>query len=177
MPEILKQLEEYDKRFDLSKIIIASPAFWKEELMKEIEDDNLKSKIILATCSSVGENAINEVLKRPETENALKQDRISKELKFVEELFLEISKNNMASYGLKETKNVVDAGAVKILLITDNFIQRKRMEDKYDGIEQIMRTVDNTKGDILIVGSDNEAGKKLDGLGGIAAILRYKLNY
>ena len=175
--EILKQLEEYNERYNLSKIIIASPAFWKEELMKEIEDDNLKSKIILATCSSVGENAINEVLKRPETENALKQDRISKELKFVEELFLEISKNDMASYGLKETKNVADAGAVKILLITDNFIQRKRMEDKYDGIEQIMKTVDSTKGDILIVGSDNEAGKKLDGLGGIAAILRYKINY
>tara|TARA_Y100000310_G_scaffold342247_1_gene444585 strand:+ start:3527 stop:4591 length:1065 start_codon:yes stop_codon:yes gene_type:complete len=175
--ELLKQLEEYDKRYSLSKIILASPAFWKEELMKEINDENLKSKIILATCSSVGENAINEVLKRPETENALKQDRISKEFKFVEELFTEISKNNLASYGLKETKNASDAGAVKLLLITDNFIHKKRMEDKYETIEMIMKTVDSTKGDILIVSSDHEAGKKLDGLGGIAAILRYKINY
>ena len=51
------------------------------------------------------------------------------------------------------------------------------MEDKYGGIENIMKIVDNTKGDILIVSSDHEAGKKLDGLGGIAAILRYKINY
>ena len=175
--EILKQLIEYDERYDLSKIIIASSAFWKEELMKEIDDKKLKSKIILATCSSVGENAINEVLKRPETENALKQDRIAKEFKFVEELFAEISKNNLASYGLKETKNAAEAGAVKTLLITDKFIQQKRMENKYEGIENIMKTVDSTKGDILIVSSDHEAGKKLDGLGGIAAILRYKINY
>ena len=175
--EILKQLIEYDERYDLSKIIIASSAFWKEELMKEIDDKKLKSKIILATCSSVGENAINEVLKRPETENALKQDRIAKEFKFVEELFAEISKNNLASYGLKETKNAAEAGAVKTLLITDKFIQQKRMENKYEGIENIMKTVDSTKGDILIVSSENEAGKKLDGLGGIAAILRYKINY
>ena len=175
--EVLKQLVEYDKRYNLSRIIIASPAFWKEELMKELSDENIKGKIILATCSSVGENAINEVLKRPETENALKQDRIAREFRYVEELFTEISKNNLASYGLKETKDVAVAGAVKTLLITDKFIQEKRMEDKYEPIENMMKTVDTTKGDILIVSSDNEAGKKLDGLGGIAAILRYKLNY
>ena len=174
--EIIKQLQEYDKRYKISKIIIASPAFWKEESMKEIEDENLKSKIILATCSSVGENAINEVLKRPETENALKQDRIAKEFKYVEELFAEISKNNLASYGLKETKNATISGAVRTLLITDRFIQQKRNENKYEEIEEIMKTVDNTKGDILIISSEHEAGKKLDGLGGIAAILRFKLN-
>jgi protein pelota len=175
--EIIKQLQEYNERYNLSKVIIASPAFWKEELMKELSDENIKSKTILATCSSVGENAINEVLKRPETENALKQDRIAREFKYIEGLFAEISKNNLASYGLKETKNAAIAGAVKTLLITDSFIQQKREEDKHEEVEEIMKTVDNTKGDILIISSEHEAGKKLDGLGGIAAILRYKINY
>jgi len=175
--EILGQLEEYDKRYNLSKIIIASPAFWKEELMKEISDDNIKNKIILATCSSADENAINEVIKRPETENALKQDRIAREFRNVEELFTEISKNNLASYGLKETRDAATAGAVKTLLITDIFIQKRRNEDKYEEIEEAMKIVDSTKGEILIISSENEAGKRLDGLGGIAAILRFKLNY
>jgi len=175
--EILKQLVEYDKRYNLSKIIIASPAFWKEELMKELKDENLKNKIILATCSSVGENAINEVIKRPETENALKQDRIAHEFRCVEELFVEISKNNLATYGLKDTKDTAISGAVKTLLITDSFIQKKRMENKYESIDNIMKLVDSTKGDILIISSEHEAGKKLDGVGGIAAILRYKINY
>ncbi len=175
--EIKRQLEEYDKRYSLSKIIVASPAFWKEELMKEIREENIKGKIILATCSSVGENAINEVLKRPETENALKQDRIAKEYKLVEELLAEISKNNLASYGLKETMNAANSGAVRILLVTDSLIQKKRIENQYGEIENIMKTVEGTRGDILIVSSDHEAGQKLDGLGGIAAILRFKINY
>ena len=175
--EIIRQLQEYNERYSLSRIIIASPAFWKEELMKELSDENIKSKVILATCSSVGENAINEVLKRPETENALKHDRIAREFKYVEELFAEISKNNLASYGLKETKNAAIAGAVRTLLITDSFIQQKRIENKYEEIEETMKTVDNTQGDILIISSEHEAGRKLDGLGGIAAILRFKLDY
>ncbi len=175
--EILRQLEDYNDRYNLNKIIIASPAFWKEELMKEISNEELKNKIILATCSSIGENAINEVIKRPETSEALKQDRIAKEFRFVDELFVEISKNNLASYGLRETKNAAEAGAVKQLLITDRFIQKKRLEEKYEEIEYMIKTVDSTKGEITIISSEHEAGKKLDGLGGIAAILRYKINY
>ena len=175
--DIIKQLEEYNERYELSKIIVASPAFWKEDLMKEINNGELKSKIILATCSSVGENAINEVLKRPETEEALKQDRISKEFKLVDELLAEISKNNMASYGLEETKNAAEAGAVRSLLLTDSLIQEKRQENDYNKIETIMKNVDSAKGDVVIISSEHEAGKKLNGLGGIAAILRYKLNY
>ncbi|MBI2651247.1 mRNA surveillance protein pelota [Candidatus Woesearchaeota archaeon] len=170
-----KQLKEYNSRYKLNKIIIASPAFWKEELLKEI-DEEIKNKIIIATCSSVTENAINEVLKRPETEKALKQDRIAKEYRHVERLFVEISKNNLACYGLEETKNAAMSGAVSLLLITDNFIQKKRIENQYSPIEEIMKAVDNSNGDIAIISSEHEAGKKLDGLGGIAAILRFKFN-
>ena len=103
--------------------------------------------------------------------------RISKEFKIVEELFAEISKNNLASYGLKETKNAAESGAVKTLLITDQFIQKMREQNKYKEIEEIMKKADNAKGDIIIVSSDHEAGKKLNGLGGIASVLRYKINY
>tara|TARA_Y100000031_G_C8107709_1_gene331863 strand:- start:235 stop:855 length:621 start_codon:yes stop_codon:yes gene_type:complete len=175
--EIIKQLEEYDKRHNLNKIILGSPAFWKEDLMKEINNDELKNKIILATCSADGENAIKEVIKRPETSEALKQDRISKEFKIVEGLLEEISKNNLASYGIKETKLAAESGAVKMLLITDNFIQKKRQEESYAEIENIMKQVDKSKGEVIIVSSEHEAGKKLDGLTGIGAILRFKLNY
>jgi protein pelota len=175
--EIITQLEEYDERYGLSNIILASPTFWKEDLMKELKNDQIRKKIMLATCSSVTENAINEVLKRSETSEALKQDRIAKEYALVEELLAEISKNNFASYGLEETKNAVIAGAVRTLLITDSFIQQKRMDNQYKEVEELMKTADKTKGDIAIISSEHEAGRKLDSLGGIAAILRFRLSY
>ncbi len=62
-------------------------------------------------------------------------------------------------------------------MITDSFIRKTREENIYEKLEQIMKTVESTKGNIHIISSEHEGGKKLNGLGGIAAILRYKLNY
>ncbi len=175
--EIIKQIEEYDKRYELSNIVIASPAFWKEDLMKESINKELKNKIVLATCSSVKEDAVNEVLKRQEVQSILKQDRISKEINLVEELLQEISTEGKAVYGLRETKKIAESGAIEKLLITDKLIQKKRQEEKFYSVEKIMKLVDQTQGDIIIISSNHEAGKKLDGLGGIGGILRYKMNY
>jgi protein pelota len=175
--EIIDQLIEYDKRHKLDTIILASPAFWKEDLMKQLKDESLKKKITLATCSSVGKNAIDEVLKRDETKDALKQDRIAKEMNLVEDLLVEISKNNLAAYGIKEVAEAVNAGAVKTLLVTDGLIHKLREQERYEKLDNIMRSSENVKADVKIISSEHHGGKQLDGLGGIGAILRYKLNY
>lgn len=174
--EIIKKLEEYVKRFKLKNIIVASPAFWKEELLKRIKSDELKKKIVSATCSSVGTNAIDEVLKRPEIREVLLQMRATKEVKLVEDVLVEISKKGEAAYGIKEVENAANAGAVKTLLVSDSLIQKMREKDKYDVLDNIMRIVESTKGEIHIIISEHEGGKKLDGLGGIAALLRYRIN-
>jgi protein pelota len=176
-PEIINKLDEYVKRYKIVKVIVASPAFWKEDLLKELKDQDLKKKIILATCNATGKNGIDEVLKRPETKAALHEDRISKEITLVEELLTEISKNALAAYGLKDTENAANAGAIKSLMITDSLILKLRAQEKYKKIENIMKIVDSAKGSVNIISSEHEGGKKLDGLGGIGSILRYKLNY
>jgi protein pelota len=38
-----------------------------------------------------------------------------------------------------------------------------------------MRTVESNSGKIHIISREHEGGKKLDGIGGIGAILRYKV--
>lgn len=175
--EIIKKIQDYHKRYNLQNIILASPSFWKEDLMKELKDIELKKKIVLATCSAVDESAINEVLKRPETQYTLKQDRLAKEANLVETLFTEIRKNNLAAYGIKEVEMAVNSGAVEKLLITNTMIHKTREEHKYYLIDELMKKTEQTKGNITIISSEHEAGKKLDGLGGIGAILRYKLQY
>jgi len=175
--EIIEQIREYDKRYEFSKIILASPIFWKEELIKELKDLDLKKKIIQATCSSADNNGINEDLKRPETQEALKQDRIAREINVVEELLREISKTNLAVYGLKQTEEAVNSGAVKTLILTDNLIKKQREKESYKKIDFMLKNTESMKGNVIIVSSEHEGGKKLDGLGGIGALLRYKLSY
>ncbi len=174
---VINKMEEYVERYGIKQIILASPAFWKEDLLKEIKDSELKQKIITATCSSVTKNGIEEVIKRPEVRVALQQERAAKEMVKVEELFTEIAKNNLAAYGLKETENAANIGAIKELLITDSLIQKSRQENFYHKVENIMKIVDKTKGEIEIISSEHDGGKKLDGLGGIGAILRFRLSY
>jgi len=174
--DITKFLQEYSKRYKIKNIIIASPAFWKEDLLKQIKDAVLKEKIVLATCSSVGKNAIDEILKRPEVKEVLKQVRTSKEMNLVEELLKEIAKNRNFSYGLKETENAANAGAIRILLVSDSFIKKIREKNKYFVLDNMMKIVDSTKGEIHIISSEHDGGKKLDGLGGVGGILRYKIN-
>lgn len=175
--EISEKMAEYVTRYGIVRIILASPAFWKEELMKEINDESLKKKIILATCYGTGRCGIDEVLKRPEVKSALHEDRTAREIALVEELLTEISKGNLAVYGLKETESAVDAGAVNNLLITDGFIKKTRENNEYGLIENLLKITDSMKGMISIVSSAHDGGKKLDGLGGIAGLLRYKLSY
>jgi protein pelota len=170
-------LQEYTKRHSIKHIILASPAFWKEELMKSLKDAELKQKLVPATCSSCDKSAINEVLKRPEVQTVLQQDRIASEIKLVEQLLSEISNQGPAAYGIEETETAVQAGASKALLITDNLIQKTRQEERFDRINDIMKVADKTGSDIHIISSEHDGGKKLDGLGGIGAILRYKMSF
>ncbi len=174
-PSIIKLLESYDARHKLDKIILASPAFWKEELFKVLKNDALKKKIIQATCSGADESAIAEVLKRDETKHALQQERVSKEIKLVESVLAEISKGGAVAYGMDEVAKAVEAGAVKELLVTDGFINKRRLANTFKQLDVIMRAVDKQKGEVIIVSSDHDGGQKLDGIGGIGALLRYKL--
>jgi protein pelota len=175
--EIIKLLEQYDERYKLDFIILASPSFWKEELFKVLKNDALRKKIIQATCSSVDERAIDEVLKREEVQTALRQERAAKEMMFVEKMLEEISKKGAVVYGLKATEEAASSGAVATLLVTDTLIQKLRQENTFARVDSIMRTVDKQKGAVVIISGEHVGGKKLDGLGGIAALLRYKLSY
>ena len=98
-------------------------------------------------------------------------------MKLVEELLNEISKEGLAAYGIKEVKRATESGAAKTLLLTDAFINKVREQDKYKEIDKMMKITEKTDGDIHIISSDHEGGQKLDGLGGIGAILRYKMDY
>lgn len=173
--EIIAALDVYDGRYNPDNIIIASPAFYKEDLFKKIPASELKKKVVLATCSDISERSLDEVMRCPELAVILKNSRARKEQLVMEELLHEINKQEKAAYGWKQVKEALNSGAISKLLLTDNFIQQQRMVNKFDEIDTGMKHVDALKGEIHIISSQNDSGKKLDGLGGVAAILRYQL--
>ena len=167
--ELADKLADYAGQHRTAAVIVASPAFWKEELLEEIKDEELRKKIVLAACSSVGLNALEEILRRPELKEALKQQRASEESTLVESLLTEIAKDGLAAYGKKDVADAISAGNAKSFLITDDFISKSRQ-----AAEHLIKDAEAVKAGISIVNSENEAGRKLDSLGGIAVLLRYK---
>lgn len=172
--EIIAAVKDYDSRSKPDKIILSSPAFWKEELMNELETDaksgQLKAKIVLAACSSVSENAIDEVLNRPEMATVLATAAATKEMKLVDEVMTEIAKDGKVAYGEKEVNEAIEAAAVEKLVVTDVRVYNNPKT------EQIMKKTEEQGGKVFIINSENQPGQKLDSLGGVAAILRYKIN-
>jgi protein pelota len=173
--EIVKSLETYTERYKPENVIVASPAFYKEDLFKKIFNPDLKKKVILATCSSISESALDEVMRNPKLEKTLKSSRTRKEAAIVDELLNAISKDNSVAYGELEVKKAAEAGAISKLIISDKFIKQKKEDQTFEEVDSLMKMVDSLKAEIHIISSKHESGKKLDGLSGIAALLRYNL--
>ena len=55
--------------------------------------------------------------------------------------------------------------------------KKQREKQDYERIDLMLKTTESIKGSVNIISSEHECGKKLDGLGGIAGLTGYKLNY
>ncbi|MFC1648609.1 mRNA surveillance protein pelota [Nanoarchaeota archaeon] len=162
--EIANALKEYKIRYKPSSVVVASPGFWKEYLIAELDGMN----VVQASCSTV-QRGLQEVVKRPELKQVLAQDRTSREALMVEEVMEAISKDS-ACYGLDDSEEKVNNGAVAKLLVSEKFIAKARSEEFYARLDSLMRNAERMDGEVHIVSADSE---KLDSLGGVAGILRW----
>jgi len=173
---IALQISAYEVKYAVRSVILASPAFFKEEVLKFLPPE-LKKKTVPATCSDVSSRGIHEVLKRDETQQALKNVRIAEELNQAERILLEISKTGAVTYGFTETSSAVQSGAAKEVYLTDAFIQKRRAAGTYNAVDELLTLAEQTGATIHILASEHEGGQKINALGGIAALLRYRLTY
>jgi protein pelota len=89
----------------------------------------------------------------------------------MEEVLKEIGKDSgLAVYGPKEVEDAGNAGAVLKLLVCDDFFLRNRKR-----VGELMEAVGSARGDVHLMNHVGEAGRQLSSIGGIAALLRYKL--
>lgn len=175
--ECTKVLEEYDRRYELEHIILASPAFFKEDFLKQVKNSDLKKKMVLATSSSAGGSALAEVLKRDELKTVLEKDRARKEMQLVEKLKEEISTTKRAAYGIKEVEQAAKSGAVEHLLVTNSHIEKCREQGVFEQVEKAMSMTEQAGGKVHIISGDHSAARELDGLGGVGAVLRYQISF
>lgn len=162
-----KILDELKKRSEkVKKILIAGPGFARDDLQKMIKQraKELLDKLIIDFTYQTSNLGLQELLKKGLIERITKYSRITEETKAVEKLLEEINKNGKAVYGLEKTKEALENGNVDFLLISDVKIR---------DFEELLDLADEIRCKIMVISSEHDAGEKLVGLGGIAAILKF----
>jgi len=166
--EIASVIKNYkDKE---SPLVVVGPGFTKEHF---IEYGKNKDKTLFEKCYShgtgtAGMNGIQEAIKTGVIEKITNESRVVFETKLVEKLFEEIKKDGLATYGEQEVIRAINSGAVERLLVSDFILRTPKGEE-------LLKLAKKTNSEFAIINSMNDAGKKLEGLGGIGALLRFKI--
>lgn len=151
-------------------LLILGPGFVKEALAKRIREKVPEASHAMSIHSTgqAGMAGIHELMKKGVAGKLLDETRVAHETRVVEELFTEIAKDGMFAYGEASVANAVAAGAVRMILVLDTKIRTP-------SVERMLRSVEDARGGFAIVSSMHEAGRRLESLGGVAALLRYKM--
>ncbi len=167
--EVLAKLESIGH--ENAPLIILGPGFAKEEFYtfgKTLKPELFENCAVQGT-GQTGMAGVQEALKEGIAPQILQNTRVAYETSLVEELLSEIAREGKYAYGPKEVESALLAGAVNVLLVTDRLVRERKVDEH-------LKTANKQKAKIAIIGTMHDAGKKLEGLGGIAALLRYRIS-
>jgi len=178
LSEIANKIKELVKQTSIETLVISGPSYMREKIAERIKkifaSEKLKPRIYEENTSNGGVRGIYETLRREAIMKALSEYGIIEEAKLISELLELLIKNEgKVAFGIDEIEKMAKMGAIEKLYVIDEILHSYgeiRLK-----IEKIMREVEAKRGKIKIFSSIHEPGKQLKSLGGMAAILRYKL--
>ena len=177
--ELFAELGSALSHLDVDAVILAGPGFTKQDARDYIEENHpeVAEKLTVVDTSGVGDRGVHEVLKRGAVDEVQTQTRISKEAELIDELMENIAQGAKAAYGIEQVAEAAEFGAVETLLVLD-----ERLRDERQGrgdwdvdVNDVIESVEQKGGDVTVFSEEFAPGEQLKNLGGIAAILRYRM--
>ena len=170
---------------NLQVILLASPGFIAEGLKNYIMTTatrtseavvlKSRSKFVVTHCSSGHLHALNELLKSPALQTKISSTRFIKESRAMDAFYDMITADeNRAWYGVKVVEKAVEKCAVQTLLVSNTLFRSQKIAERRRYVSMV-DTVKEHGGEVLVLSSVHESGIRLDGLGGVAAILTFPL--
>lgn len=181
------------RQIDLAEskpILLASPGFTAAAFLKFVLETatrtgnkalmSQKPNFIVVHSSSGHLHSLNEVLQSSEVLTRLKDTKFARETKLMDEFTTLLRKDDgRAWYGPKEVELAAEKGALGkgggVLLISDALFRAQDIGVRRRWVRLVDRVRDVEGGEVRVLSSEHESGKRLEGLGGIAAILTFPL--
>lgn len=181
------------RQIDLSNprpLLLASPGFVAAAFQTYIKQQALSTgnkplqaqvqSILVAHSSSGHVHALHEVLKSPTVLAKLSDTKYARETALMDR-FLELLRmdDGRAWYGPREVEKAVDKGAVGrgggVLLISNALFRSQDIATRRRWVRLVDRVREQEGGEVRVLSSAHESGKRLEGLGNIAAILTFPI--
>jgi protein pelota len=176
--ELFDRLGAALSRLDVDAVILAGPGFTKEDARDHIEAEypEVAERLTVVDTSSVGDRGVHEVLKRGAVDEIRDETRIGREATLIDELTERIATDEPATYGVEQVAEAAEFGAVETLLVVDERLRAERAGGEWDvDVNEVIESVERKGGEVVVFSSEFDPGRQLSNLGGIAALLRYRL--
>lgn len=168
-------------------VLLASPGFVAAGFQKYIQSEassttpglnRLLPSIVVVHSASGYLNSLSEVLQSPAVKTLLADTKYARETKLMDDFLDQLRKEtNRATYGPREVESAVDQGAVGrgggVLIMSNRLFRSQNVAERKRWVALVDRVRDIEGGEVRILSSDHESGKRLEGLGGIAALLTF----
>ena len=156
-------------------MILCGPGHARESLKAVILEMEPKRNLRLIATSMAGRSGANEVIREGLANEFLEDHAIHKEIQLLEEVWKRISTNGAVAYGEQELVRAMSEGAIDSLLVAVDLLRDE--QTKLDGIplKEWVDGLADIGGKLIQCSTDHDAGEQLLGMGGIVALLRYKL--
>lgn len=174
---------------DLKPLLLASPGFtastFQQFIKKQASSGANKqlaafvSKITVAHSASGHVHSLSEVLTSQAVTSQLSDTKFARASQLMDKFLEMVRKDDMrAWYGPKECEAAIAQGAVGkgggVLMISNELFRSQEIETR----QRWVGVVDEVKaqgGEVVIMSSMHESGKRLGGLGGVATILTWAI--
>ncbi len=149
-------------------LVLAGPGFLKEALSRRLAETEpeLARRTRVFPTSEAGRVGVDELLRSGRASEVLRANVAAEEAEVVERLVEAVAGGRRAAVGRAEVAEAVDAGAVETLLVGERLLVDPEVAALVDRARE-------ARARLFVVRSEEAPGKRLAGLGDIAALLRY----
>lgn len=136
--------------------------------------------ITVTHSSSSNLSALSEVLASPAVTAKLQDTKFARETQLIDRFYESLRKDDgRAWYGPDDVERCVEKGAVGrgggVLLISNRLFRAQDVAERKRWVALVDRVKGVEGGEVRVLSEVHESGKRLEALGGIAAILTYPI--
>ncbi|MCE4615075.1 MAG: mRNA surveillance protein Pelota [Desulfurococcales archaeon] len=172
---LARRIVEHTPRYNADAIVLVGPGFLKEMLAGRVRELVPGKKVLVDNTSMGGVKGVEEALKRDRIAEALGEVEAVRAEGIIEEFNrLLVKDHDLIAYTPADVSRVSRIGAVKKLVIVDELLYSPEDTTRML-VEEILENAEKYRADVIIVPAKSPVARRLLPLGGVIAILRYRI--